>query len=111
MSANVLVTGGCGFIGSHVVGALVDRGDQVRVLDNLSSGRLENIAEVSDQVDLVQGDLRDVETVARAVRRCEGVVHLGALPSVLADRASSARCSRCCSRRRAASPGETRPRC
>ena len=54
-----LVTGGAGFIGSHLVRGLVARGDQVRVLDNLSTGHLHNLAGVSDQIDLIQGDLRD----------------------------------------------------
>ena len=54
-----LVTGGAGFIGSHIVDALVQRGDKVRVLDNLSTGRVENLAQVRNQIELIEGDLVD----------------------------------------------------
>ena len=70
MSARTLVTGGCGFIGSHVVAALVERGDQVRVLDNLSSGRMENVAETlgrlrlePERVKLVEVAIDEYDTV------------------------------------------------
>ena len=77
-----LVTGGAGFIGSHLVRGLVARGDQVRVLDNLSTGHLHNLAGVSDQIDLIQGDLRDEAAVARAVQGVDTIFHEAALASV-----------------------------
>ncbi len=76
----VLVTGGAGFIGSHLVEALVERGDEVRVLDNLSSGRRRNLADLP--VAFIRGDIRDYETVRRAVDGCEWVFHQAALVSV-----------------------------
>ncbi len=77
-----LVTGGAGFIGSHLVRGLVARGDRVRVLDNLSTGHLHNLAGVSDQIDLIQGDLRDEAAVARAVQGVDTIFHEAALASV-----------------------------
>ena len=77
-----LVTGGAGFIGSHIVEALVARGDEVRVLDNFSTGRAENLAAVAEQIDLVSGDVSDIGTVRRAVAGCEVVFHEAALASV-----------------------------
>src|SRR5262245_11774537 len=77
-----LVTGGAGFIGSHLVEALVDRGHAVRVLDNLSTGRLANLAEVQDQVEFINGDLVDASAVRRAVEGVELVFHQAALASV-----------------------------
>jgi UDP-glucose 4-epimerase len=77
-----LVTGGAGFIGSHVVEALLDRGDKVRVLDSFYTGRRENLADVWDQIDVVEGDLRDIRTVRRAAKGVELVFHLAAMVSV-----------------------------
>jgi len=79
---DVLVTGGAGFIGSHLVHRLVERGDRVRVLDDFSTGKRENLAPVSGDIDLVEGDIADAETCGRA---CEGVAivfHEAARPSV-----------------------------
>lgn len=78
--ARVLVTGGAGFIGGHVVRALVEAGAKVRVLDNLSTGRIENLEGVA--VDLVLGDIRSLATCARACEGVEFVFHLAAMPSV-----------------------------
>ncbi|MDH4104179.1 MAG: SDR family oxidoreductase [Thermoleophilia bacterium] len=78
----VLVTGGAGFIGSNVVRALLARGDDVRVLDNFSTGSRTNLAGLEGDVDLVEGDLRSYERVHAAVRGTEVVFHQGALPSV-----------------------------
>ena len=75
-----LVTGGAGFIGSNLVRALVERGDDVRVLDNFSTGNRANLAGVD--VDVVEGELRSYERVHNAVRGIEVVYHLGALGSV-----------------------------
>ena len=78
----VLVTGGAGFIGSNLTRALLERGDDVRVLDNFSTGNRGNLAELEEQVELVEGDLRSYERVHAAVRGVEVVFHQGALPSV-----------------------------
>jgi UDP-glucose 4-epimerase len=77
-----LVTGGAGFIGSNLVRALLARGDDVRVLDNFSTGNRDNLAGLEGDVDLVEGDLRSYERVHAAVRGVEVVYHQGALPSV-----------------------------
>jgi UDP-glucose 4-epimerase len=76
-----LVTGGAGFIGSHVAQALVRRGDRVRVLDNFCTGKRENLA-AAGNVELAEGDLRDADALARAVRGVDGVFHQAALRSV-----------------------------
>ncbi|TMK57568.1 MAG: SDR family oxidoreductase [Actinobacteria bacterium] len=78
----VLVTGGGGFIGSNLVRALVERGDDVRVLDNYSTGNRENLAELANDVEVVEGELRSYERVHAATRGVEVVFHQGALPSV-----------------------------
>ena len=77
-----MVTGGAGFIGSHLVRALLERGERVRVLDDLSTGRRENLAAVMDDVELIIGDVRDAETVGRTLRDADAVLHEAALPSV-----------------------------
>ena len=78
----VLVTGGAGFIGSNLVAALLERGDEVRVLDNFSTGSRANLAALGRDVDVVEGDLRSYERVHTAVRGAEVVFHQGALGSV-----------------------------
>jgi UDP-N-acetylglucosamine/UDP-N-acetyl-alpha-D-glucosaminouronate 4-epimerase len=78
----VLVTGGAGFIGSNLVRALLARGDDVRVLDNFSTGNRANLAGLSQDVELVEGELRSYERVHNAIRGVELVFHLGALGSV-----------------------------
>ena len=80
--AKVLVTGGAGFIGSHIAEALVNRGHQVRVLDNLSTGHLSNMADFRDRIEFIHGDLLDVPTVVRAVEGVQYVFHQAALASV-----------------------------
>jgi UDP-glucose 4-epimerase len=82
MSRTIVVTGGAGFIGSHIVRALLARGDHVRVLDDFSTGRRENIAEVLSDLELFEGDVRDEEFVARALSGADSVLHEAALPSV-----------------------------
>lgn len=79
--ATYLVTGGAGFIGSHLVEALLQRGDTVRVADNLSSGRRENLASTSS-VDFHEGDISDSGFAARVVADCDYVLHQAAIPSV-----------------------------
>ena len=78
--ARVLVTGGAGFIGSNLVRALTERGDEVRVLDNFSTGSRSNLE--GTDVDIVEGELRSYERVHNATRGVEVVYHLGALGSV-----------------------------
>ena len=77
-----LVTGGAGFVGSNLVHALLARGDDVVVLDNFSTGRRENLADVVDRIKLIEGSLADREAVEAAVDGVDGVLHQGALPSV-----------------------------
>lgn len=81
---HVLVTGGAGFIGSHTAGCLLDAGHRVTVLDNLSSGKRENLPE-SPQLRLVVGDISDPAAVAEAIEGCDRVLHLAAQVSVAAS--------------------------
>jgi UDP-glucose 4-epimerase len=80
--AECLVTGGAGFIGSHLVEALLDRGHSVRVLDNFSTGRRSNLDRFCDDVEVIEGDLTDLDTVRQAARDVELIFHQGALASV-----------------------------
>lgn len=77
-----LVTGGAGFIGSHIVDELVRREQHVRVLDNFTTGKRENLASVLDRIELVEGDIRDLGTVRNAMQGVDYVLHQAALPSV-----------------------------
>jgi UDP-glucose 4-epimerase len=77
-----LVTGGAGFIGSHIAETLVHRGDRVRVLDNLSTGHLSNLDGFRDRIELIEGDVTDAQVVAKAVEGVECVFHQAALASV-----------------------------
>jgi UDP-glucose 4-epimerase len=77
-----LVTGGAGFIGSHIVRKLVAMGEPVRVLDNFSAGKMENLQEVEDKIELIRGDLLDEAAVEKAMRGVQVVLHQGALRSV-----------------------------
>ncbi len=79
--ATYLVTGGAGFIGSHLVEELVRRGERVRVVDNLSTGKRQNIAHLTS-VEFVQGDLADLEVARRVVTGVDYVLHQAAIPSV-----------------------------
>jgi UDP-glucose 4-epimerase len=80
--ATYLVTGGAGFIGSNIVDELLKRGARVRVLDNFSTGREDNVAEFGPRVDLIRGDVRDEDVVDRAVKGVDYVLHQAALASV-----------------------------
>lgn len=80
--AKYLVTGGAGFIGSHIVTQLIEDGEDVRVLDNLSTGHLKNLSHVEGNFEFQQGDIRDPEAVAKAVVKTEVVFHQAALASV-----------------------------
>ncbi len=77
-----LVTGGAGFIGSHLVEALLERGGAVRVLDDFSTGSPANLEGVRDRVEVIDGDITDLETVQAAMRGVEVVFHQAALASV-----------------------------
>ncbi len=77
-----LVTGGAGFIGSHISTRLVNDGHDVRVIDNLSTGSLKNLDHLSGQVEIVEGDLSDYDSVQKAVEGVEIVFHQAALASV-----------------------------
>jgi UDP-glucose 4-epimerase len=78
----VLVTGGCGFIGSHLVAALLGRGDQVRVLDSLTTGRADNLGDNLSRVELFTGDVNDEPLLSRATKGVDLVFHEAALASV-----------------------------
>ncbi|MFH2048226.1 MAG: SDR family oxidoreductase [bacterium] len=77
-----LITGGAGFIGSNLTEALVANGDKVRIIDNFSSGKRENIAHLEDKIEVIDGDIRDYWTVIQAVEGIDYVLHQAALPSV-----------------------------
>ncbi len=77
-----LVTGGAGFIGSHIVEALVKRKHFVRVVDNFSSGRKKNLAKIIDKIELIKGDIRSQDTCIRVTRDIDFVLHQAALRSV-----------------------------
>lgn len=82
---NVVVTGGAGFIGSHLVDALVARGDDVTVIDNFATGRTQNLDGSASRVRIERVDIRDLPALTRAVEGAEVVWHLAALPSVAAS--------------------------
>ena len=77
-----LVTGGAGFIGSNIVEELVRRGERVRILDNFSTGKRENITPFLEDVELIEGDLCHLDTVRQATEGADYILHQGALPSV-----------------------------
>ena len=81
LSGIALVTGGAGFIGSHVARALVEQGGRVRIIDNLSTGYLDNIAEVGE-VDFINASINDNDALKRALEDVEIVFHQAAIPSV-----------------------------
>src|SRR5579864_4123684 len=78
----VLVTGGAGFIGSHLAAHLLEQGYKVRVLDNFATGRRGNINTLGGELELVEGDIQSYERASKAVAGCEVVFHQAALPSV-----------------------------
>jgi nucleoside-diphosphate-sugar epimerase len=82
LSGIVLVTGGAGFIGSHIAAALAERGARVRVIDDLSTGHLENLEEIGGDVDFVHASLADETATRRALEDVELVFHEAAIPSV-----------------------------
>jgi nucleoside-diphosphate-sugar epimerase len=78
----VLVTGGGGFIGSHLVEALVERGESVRVLDNFQTGKRENLAGVEGRIELLEGDLCDPQVLRKGCQGVSVIFHQAAIPSV-----------------------------
>ena len=78
----VLITGGAGFIGSHIVDRLLEEGYGVRVLDNFATGHRSNISHVLDDIELIEGDIQSYERAHTALRGCDYVLHQAALPSV-----------------------------
>jgi nucleoside-diphosphate-sugar epimerase len=80
--AHYLVTGGAGFIGSNIAIELVRRGETVRIIDNLATGRKENIESILDRAEFVEGDICDLETIRRAASGVDYVLHQAAIPSV-----------------------------
>jgi len=77
-----LVTGGAGFIGSHICKALVEKGGEVVVLDNLNTGKRENLAELKDNFSFIYGDIRDLEIVRQSMKDVDIVYHEAAIASV-----------------------------
>ena len=77
-----LVTGGAGFIGSHLVERLLTEGYRVRVLDNFATGSRSNLADVASEIELIEGDIQSYERVHNSVKGCDLVFHQAALPSV-----------------------------
>jgi len=82
LSGIALVTGGAGFIGSHIASSLASSGARVRILDDLSTGHLENIEEIGGEVDFVQGSVADVAVLDKVLEDVELVFHEAAIPSV-----------------------------
>ena len=77
-----LVTGGAGFIGSNIVGELLKKNETVRVIDNFSTGKRENLSQYMDTIELIEGDIRSYHIVAEAVDGIDIILHQAALPSV-----------------------------
>jgi len=78
----ILVTGGAGFIGSHLTKRLIEKGYDVIVLDNLSRGKVDNISQVMQTIDFIKGDIRDYELIDRLIKNIDVVIHLAALSRV-----------------------------
>ena len=82
LSGVVLVTGGAGFVGSHIAAALIESGARVRIIDNLSTGYRRNIEEIGSNIDFVEGSVADENALRRALEDVEVVFHEAAIPSV-----------------------------
>src|SRR5229473_820047 len=80
--SSCLVTGGAGFIGSHLVDGLLENGHAVRVIDNLSTGNLANLAHVRDRIEMIEGDITNSQTVNSAMHGVDLIFHQAALASV-----------------------------
>tara|TARA_B110000438_G_scaffold139854_1_gene135075 strand:+ start:2255 stop:3169 length:915 start_codon:yes stop_codon:yes gene_type:complete len=79
---NIAVTGGAGFIGSHIVEKLVERGDKVIVIDNLQTGKKENLKKVWDRIEFLEIDIRNFDLLKRKLKNIDGIFHEAALASV-----------------------------
>ena len=79
---NFVITGGAGFIGSHIAEYLIDNGHQVTIFDNLSNGKKDNLSSIIDKVEFVNGDIRDFELLKNTLKNTDGVFHEAALASV-----------------------------
>src|SRR3989337_1539790 len=77
-----LVTGGAGFIGSNIVEELLKKGQTVRVLDNFTTGKRENLKEFEKDIELIEGDIRSYHTVIQSIKGIDIILHQAALPSV-----------------------------
>lgn len=77
-----LVTGGAGFIGSHIAEEIINRGHDVRIIDNFLTGKRENIASFLDKIELIEGDIRDIDTCRQSLGGVDFILHQAALPSV-----------------------------
>lgn len=82
MQERYLITGGAGFIGSNLAHALVEQGQFVRVLDNFSTGNMANLEKIKDKIEVINGDIRYLNTVTEAVQDIDYILHQAALPSV-----------------------------
>ena len=82
MSKTYLVTGGAGFIGSNIAEKLVNAGENVRVIDNLLTGKMENMDTFKDKIDFINGDIRSLDTVMQAMKGVDYVIHAAALKQV-----------------------------
>jgi len=82
MKGSCLVTGGAGFIGSNIVNRLLERGDSVRVIDNLSTGKLETLAPILSDIEFIEDSICNPESMLRATRKIDTIFHQAALPSV-----------------------------
>jgi len=82
MKGSCLVTGGAGFIGSNIVNRLLERGDSVRVIDNLSTGKLGNLAPILSDIEFIEDSICNPESMHRATRKIDTIFHQAALPSV-----------------------------
>ena len=78
----ILVTGGAGFIGSHIVEYLVQRGDSVTVVDNLNTGKIENLKSVFKKINFAQIDIRDFKVLKNLMENIDGIFHQAAMASV-----------------------------
>lgn len=77
-----VITGGAGFIGSHIAKSLINEGHTVTIIDNLNTGKIENLQEILNRVDFVKGDIRDIELLREKLKNADGVFHEAALASV-----------------------------
>ena len=79
----VMVTGGAGFIGSHLVDKLVANGDEITVVDNFSTGRFENLKHTQNQIEIIEGDLSDLNYLRDLVKGKQLIFHLAALADIV----------------------------